>query len=223
VLRALLIDGFESVELVEALSAFVTAKGRPLRVSVLQQAADLTLPQSHSLLVVREPQRAQTARLVKGLEVLQVDDEAQLPLRVAARIGASANLEGALVFYLRQRHGIDASAVVSTSGSFRGVAWREIEGEELAELSGVMVPVPVEGSVTLQADGGVSAVRGAEPTPEDLAEARSFVASLVHHGQVNTHTRGPGHQPGARASHEVVTDARGQRRLVRSRAGTRTR
>lgn len=216
VLRALLIDGFESAELVEALSAFVTAKGKPLRVSVLPQAADLTLPQSHSLLVVREPQRAQSARLVKGLEVLQVADESELPLRVAARIGASANLEGALAFYLRQRYGIDANAIVSASGSFRGVAWRGIEG--LAGLSGVLVPVPVEGSVTLQADGGVSTVTGAEPTPEDLAEARSFVASLVHHGQVHTHTGQP-----ARASHEVVTDARGQRRLVRSRAGTRQR
>ncbi|HTU60349.1 MAG TPA: hypothetical protein VMF89_17985, partial [Polyangiales bacterium] len=219
-LRALLIDGFDSAELVAALETFVTSKGKPLRVFVLPQADDLTLPQTYKvrlsmsecLAAVRELDRARSAQVVEGLEVMQVDDEAQLPLRVAARIGASANVETALTFYLRQRHTIEASSVVSASGSFRGAAWRELEG--LAELSGVMVPVPVEGSVTLRADGSVSAVSGAEPAPEAVAEARSFVLSLVQHGQVHTHTqRGHG-------SHEVVTDAQGQRRLVRLRTGT---
>ena len=229
-LRALLIDGFDSAELVAALEVFVTAKAKPLRVFVLPHAADLTLPQTYKvrlalsecLMVVREPERARSAQVMNGLEVLQVDDEAQLPLLVAARIGASANFERALAFYLRQRHGIDVNAVVSASGSFRGAAWRAIEGEELADLSGVMVPVPVQGSVTLRADGGVMAVTGAEPAPEDLAEARSFVASLVHHGQVHTHTPGQRGR-GSHGSHEVVTDARGQRRLVRLRTGTHQR
>jgi hypothetical protein len=211
VLRSLLIDGFESAELVEALKGFVTAKGKPLTVSVSPRGAELSAAKDR-LLVVRQRERAQAAR-----QALQADDEAEVPLLVAARIGAAENLAGALAFYLKQRHGVESSTVVSASAErieFRAVAWRQIEGEELADLSGVWVPVPVAGCVTLREDGGVSAVTGAEPAPEDIAEAKNFALSLVRHGQVHTHM--PGQR--TRASHEVVTNAQGMRRLVRARA-----
>lgn len=232
-LRALFIDEVTSPELVAVLRTLANAKGKPLEVAVLAGDADLTAPQrcqsalraagsraalGDCMLVVRDAERAVAAQL----PVLQVDDEAELPLLVAARIagGSSANLEAALAFYLRLRQGLELSSIVSASAErivFRALAWRAVEGKQLADLSGVFMALPVEGSVTLRTNGGVLAATVSEPSPDDLAEARNYLASLVQHGQVNTHTQGQL----ARATHEIVTDQAGQRRLVRLRSGAR--
>ena len=147
------------------------------------------------------------------------DDEAELPLLVAARVAAavSGNLTGALSYYLKTRHAVELSAVVSATSErvdFQGVAWRAVTGTELFDLSGILVPLPVVGFVTLRADGGVVTVTVSEPADDAMTEARNFVASLVHHGQVSAHTKG-------QRTHEIVADAQGQRRLMRVRSGTR--
>ncbi|HET8933918.1 MAG TPA: hypothetical protein VFN67_10785 [Polyangiales bacterium] len=221
VLRRVLIDGVVSAEVVAAIEGFATAKGKPLEVSLLEPGADLkssglrgVAKRAECLLAVRE------AEQVKGAELaaLQFDDEAELPLLIAARV--AGNLEPALAFYLKQRHAIDLNAVVNASAEridFQGTAWRALTGAELANLSGVLVHLTVEGFVTLRADGGVAAVTVSEPTQDETTEARNFVASLVHHGQISTHR--PGQR--ARGTHEITTDAQGQRRLVRVRAGAR--
>jgi len=220
VLRLVLIDGVVSAELVAVIEGFDNAKGKPLEVRLLEPGAESYesalrgVSKRECLLVIRDAERANGA----ALDVLQLDDEAELPLLIAARV--AGNLEPALAFYLQQRRAIELNAVVNASAEridFRGMAWRAVTGAELADLSGVLVPLPVEGFVTLRADGGVVTVTVSEPTQDETTEARNFLASLVHHGQVSTHI--PGQR--ARGTHEIVTDAQGQRRLVRLRAGTR--
>lgn len=227
-LRVLLSDVVFSPEVLGVLEAFVDSKGRAIKIAQLPPDADLGSALSYRsasgaalsecLLVVRDAERARAAAQV--VQTLLFDDEAELPLLVAARLGASANLAPALGFYLQVHQRIESSAIVSASAErvdFRGMAWRVVTGEELLDLSGVLVPFSVVGFVTLRADGGVVTVTVSEPTSDEVSEARNFVASLVHHGQVSTHIPGQN----ARGTHEIVTDALGQRRLVRARSGAR--
>lgn len=230
-LRLVLIDGVVSADVLAVIGAFTNALGKPLSAATLEPSADLTVPDSYQsalraggrrvplsacLLAVRDAARARGAPVPN---VLQFDDEAELPLLVAARVAAagSANLTAALRYYLNNRRAFELSAVVSATSErvdFQGVAWRAVTGEELFDLSGVLVPLPVVGFVTLRADGGVVTVTVSEPAADAMTEARNFVASLVHHGQVSAHTTG-------RRTHEIITDAQGQRRLMRVRSGTR--
>jgi hypothetical protein len=223
VLRRVLIEGVVSTEVVAVIEGFSNAKGKPLEVCLLEPGADLNAEssalrgaakRSECLLAVRDPDRAKGAELA----VLKFDDEAELPLLIAARV--AGNLEPALGFFLKQRRAIELNAVVNASAEridFRGMAWHALTGAELADLSGVLVHLTVEGFVTLRADGAVASVTVSEPTQDETTEARNFLASLVHHGQVSTHI--PGQR--ARGTHEIVTDGQGQRRLVRARAGAR--
>jgi hypothetical protein len=190
------------------------------------------------LLVSGDTERARAARLVSGLAVLcfspsssrgtpatpnEFDDWAQLPLLVAARMRgeSQANLEVALKAYLHSRHDLELASIEPGATAqhlkFRANAWRPIEGDNLGKASGVLAPLPVEGDVTRDADGRVASVAVSEPSDETLSEARNFVASLVHHGQLETHAQGQR----ARGTHQIVVDAQGKRRLVRSRVSYR--
>jgi hypothetical protein len=80
------------------------------------------------------------------------------------------------------------------------------------ELADVHAPFPVEGQVTLGPLGQIRSVRLAEPAAPDLLEAAALVRSLARHGQL----RGWGGRADA-ATHDLETDARGRRKLVRKR------
>jgi hypothetical protein len=239
VLRVVLIDAPESADLLAALQPFVTGGGKPLKVGVLERTADLAdahtyqaalrtlgtrAPLHECLLASSDAERARAAQSVKGLGVLHFDDPAELPLRVAVRIGGDsvANQEGALraYFHAQARRDLDLTSIESSTPeriAFRATAWRPVEGEVLGDASGVRAPFPVEGVVTLRSDGGIESLKTSQPSADELNDARSFVASLVHHGQLETHEQGQR----ARGTHQIVIDAHGQRRLVRARTGHR--
>jgi hypothetical protein len=153
-----------------------------------------------------------------GSSEFDFDDWAQLPLLVASQLGSrsSSNLEHALAVYLRARHDLELTALEPSSTPetvrFRATSWVAVAGETLGELSGVRVAFAVEGEVARRADGQVETTHFSEPSAEELRETTNFVASLVHHGQLETHAKGQH----ARGTHQIVVDARGQRRLVRS-------
>jgi hypothetical protein len=71
----------------------------------------------------------------------------------------------------------------------------------------------VEVNVKLDDKGRVRSVSGDQPDPESVKEAASFVEALEDNKQV-THKSGP-LEPGT--THQVETDAQGQKRLVRKR------
>jgi hypothetical protein len=237
VLRVVLIDSPESADLLAALQPLATASGKPLKVGALEPGADLAdvktyqaalrklgtrAPLHDCLLASSDTERARAAESVTGLTVLQFDDPAELPLRVAAQIGgdSTANHACALRAYLHSRRDLDLTSIESSTPdriAFRATAWRAVEGDELGVASGVHAPLPVDGVVMLRSGGRVESLEISEPSDEDQREARNFVASLVHHGQLQTHAQGQR----ARGTHQIVIDARGERRLVRSRAGHR--
>jgi hypothetical protein len=234
VLQVVLIDASGSADVVAALESLVNAKGKPLKVGLIERAADLADVRTYQaalrglgsqaaladcLLVVDADARAEAAQRVQGLGLLRVrvHEVAGLPLLVAARIGADslANLERALGWFLRARYGLDLTSVVSSTPeriAFRALAWRVVEGDELGDVSGVRAPFAVEGLVTCDGAGRVESLQASEPSDDQLTEARNFVASLLHHGQLQAQRAG--------SSHEIVTDAQGQRRLVRLRTGS---
>jgi hypothetical protein len=159
------------------------------------------------------------------LEDLQhdFDDWLQLPLMIVKLLRAetTANLEHALRTYLAARYDLELTAIESGSTAeqvgFRATLWAPLEGDDLGEAVGVRAPFAVGGTACRRADGQVESIRISEPSAEELKEAADFVASLMHHGQLESHARG---QP-TRGTHQIVVDVHGDRRLVRARVGDR--
>ncbi|HKP56973.1 MAG TPA: hypothetical protein VJV78_09645 [Polyangiales bacterium] len=232
VLRVVLIDAPDAANVVAPLERLVTAAGKALKVGLLaRDSAPSDLKAAVRELGSRAPltdcliasSDAARARVASDVAVLVFHDRSELPLLVAARIGESAapkNLEHALRFYLQSRHNLDLTAVEHSTLeriSFRATAWHPLEGADLGDASGVSAPFPVEGIVARRPDGGVESVKISEPSDEALQEARSFVASLVQHGQLESHAAGQrGH-----GTHRITVDAQGRRRLIRSRVSYR--
>ena len=80
----------------------------------------------------------------------------------------------------------------------------------------MQVAIPVEGTVTRGSKGEVRAAAPMQPSAEQIAEAASFVRSLATHGQIAGRAA-TGFQ---RATHQIETDQKGNRRLVRKRFTT---
>ncbi|HMH54350.1 MAG TPA: hypothetical protein VK548_29210 [Candidatus Acidoferrum sp.] len=150
-----------------------------------------------------------------GANRFDFDDWSQAPLLVAHLIEPGENGEAAVKTYLSGVRGLDDVSVEPTADGFtmHGRVWRPISGPGLGELEGVHVSFPVEGHFTRGPRGAVEDLRVGEPSTEQLAEAASFVRSLVRNKQI-----GPASGRGvSRPTHEVAVDEQGRRRLVRKR------
>lgn len=152
-----------------------------------------------------------------GASRFDFDDWSQAPPLVAHLIEPDANGEAAVKTYLSGVRGLDDVSVEPTANgdtfTVRGRLWRPVSGPGLGELEGVHVSFPVEGHFTRGPRGAVEDLRVGEPSTEQLAEAASFVRSLVRHGQIGSASgRGV-----SRPTHEVAVDEQGRRRLVRKR------
>jgi hypothetical protein len=125
----------------------------------------------------------------RGSRTFDFDDWLQAPPMVAHLVGGAGgpNAEAALRRHLSHSHGFD--------------------------LQEVDAPFSVEGEVTRGPEGQVRAVRLAEPALSDVAEAASLVRSLARHGQI----QGSGTEHMGAATHDIETDDRGRRKLVRKR------
>lgn len=153
-----------------------------------------------------------------GSGAFEFDDWLQAPAMVAHLLGAAGgpNAEAALRHHLSHSHGFDVQAVEGgrrgSTTTVRGTLWKAVGPSAGHELEDVHVPFPVEGEVTLGPGGQVRSVRLAEPAEPDVLEAAALVRSLARHGQL----RGSGGRAGA-ATHDLETDDRGRRKLVRKR------
>ena len=153
-----------------------------------------------------------------GSATFDFDDWLQAPAMVAHLMGAlgGPNAEAALRQHLRHSHGFDVQAVEGAgrgpTTTVRGTLWKAVGPAAGAELADVHAPFPVEGQVTLGPRGQIRSVRLAEPPAPDVLEAAAFVRSLARHGQLG----GSGGRADA-ATHDLETDARGRRKLVRKR------
>ncbi len=95
----------------------------------------------------------------------------------------------------------------------RATKWTPVSGSTLGLLDGILVPLPVDLEIRLDANGRVTSIQGSEPSAESLEEAAGFVESLAANRQVATDA-GP-LPPGT--THRVEVDPHGRRLLQRTR------
>jgi FMN phosphatase YigB (HAD superfamily) len=129
-----------------------------------------------------------------------------------------AGLAPSLSIWLEASEGLEVTALQPAAreadgpSSVRGSgrSWVPLEGGDLGELEGAMVPVPVSLAIDLDEHGGVAKVEHGHPDAEAVAEATRFAKSLLERGEIAL-------EGDSRAScpWEVRADARGRRRLQR--------
>ena len=185
------------------------------------------VPLNECLLVTEDPTHIQavhqnlymaTLRFrSSGSTEFDFDDWSQAPMLIANRISAhlSANVEAALKVHLAAAHGVElvSVATASPSGTLKvgATTWQPISVPGFDELQNVLVSVPVEGRVTLGPKGEIRSVGLERPSGEQVAEVASYVRSLAKHGQIASDRS----QRTPAATHEIQTDEKGNRKLVR--------
>jgi hypothetical protein len=132
--------------------------------------------------------------------------------------GRPGNRAAAMAVSLEARHGLVGFTpdrghwLEAAGGSVRGHAQRlvQLTDPRLGPLAGVYVDLPTEVTVRLGPGGRVAGVSAPPPPADAVADAANFVSTLVKSGRVAL----PG-QPAVGATHAVVEDDAGRRRLVR--------
>lgn len=147
------------------------------------------------------------------------DDWSEAPGLIANIVAPDqhANAHAAIKAHLAAK-GIDMltaePAESSSETRFSGQVWSPISVPGFEDLQDVHVAIPVEGKVTRGRKGEVRSVAPKQPSAGQIAEATSFVRSLATHGQIAGQ---PGKKPIRGATHQIETDEKGNRRLVRKR------
>lgn len=153
-----------------------------------------------------------------GSNEYDFEDWADAPGLIANLVAPSqdANIHAALKAHLAAK-GIDLLTFEPEDSSgavkFSGQIWSPISVPGFKSLQEVYVAIPIKGKVTRGEKGKVRSAKPKQPSTEELAEATSFVRSLATHGQI----AGQGGKPAMGPTHEIETDKKGNRRLVRKR------
>jgi hypothetical protein len=138
-----------------------------------------------------------------------------IELSKGIRVTSAEELAAALRPVLASQHGIELVSLEGdpSRGVVRGRAkvWIPLERNDLAQLKGVHVPLPVDVEVRLERRRAT--VTAADPADADVNEAASFVAGLVARGEVDPEPS----KTAAGATHRVELDAQGRRLLKRAR------
>jgi hypothetical protein len=144
------------------------------------------------------------------------DDWSEAPLLVSQLIGVedSHNLELGLKLRLAASHEMELISMKNKSagGKIRGKAQKWHPVPLPGKKGKVQVPIPVDVEIDVGKKGRIRSVKG-QPDSEAVADATSFVESLEANKQV---TDKPGPLPPG-ATHQIETDKKGQKRLVRKR------
>lgn len=82
-------------------------------------------------------------------------------------------------------------------------------------LGDVMVAVPVRGSVELDAQGSLAGAAIADPSAEEIGEARAYALTLIETGAVRGLSHGRTGGPPPRPTHEVEAAPAGARVIRR--------
>ena len=196
---------------------FTTALRRLGTTATLEQCLLITEEEAH-INAVRSQLGMQALLFRKaGAARFDFDDWSQAPLLVAHLVEPEENGAAAMKAYLAGVRGLDDVSVEPTASphafTVRARMWSPVSGPGLGDLDGVLVSFPVEGTFARGSRGAVENLRIGEPSTEQLAEAVTFVRSLVHNKQVGGASGGGISRP----THEVTVDERGRRRLVRKR------
>jgi beta-phosphoglucomutase-like phosphatase (HAD superfamily) len=188
----------------------------------------VTLPLEDCLLVTEEASHIHDARTILKMKALQFrnagsgqadfEDWAEAPALIADLVAPHqiANIQAAAKAHLAAQ-GVDLlqSEPGNAPGTLRffGQMWSPIPVPGFKDLQNVQVEIPVEGEIRQGPKGEVRSIAPLRPSQEMVAEVASFVRGLAANGRIATDPakRGPG------TTHEITTDEKGNRRLVRYR------
>ncbi len=143
----------------------------------------------------------------------------EAPLLVAHLVAPNSgkNMNIALSVRLAAMYGLELvsmdSAVPSTHIHGRAKKWQPATNPDRSEGESICVPLPVDVDIELDQSAHIRSVRVGEPDRELLNEAAAFIETLEANRQI-AHGSNP-MPPGA--THQLVTDEKGQTRLVRRR------
>jgi FMN phosphatase YigB (HAD superfamily) len=172
------------------------------------------------LFITEDSAHIKKARETLKMKTLQFridfNDWAEAPALIGNLVAPQqpTNTHAAIKAHLAAR-GIDL--LKSEPGASRGAmkyfgqVWSPISVPGFKDLDDIHVAVPVEGKVSRGPKGEIRSV-ATKPSAEAVAEATSFARSLAMHGQIAGQKKGI-----EGATHQIETDNKGKRRLVRKR------
>ena len=152
-----------------------------------------------------------------GSSQFDFDDWAEAPALIANLVAPhqESNTQAAIKAHLATK-GIDMLGSEQAGSpdemTFSGQMWSPISVPGFDDLKDVHVAIPVEGKVTRGRKGEVRSV-AKQPSAEQVEEVSSFVRSLAEHGQIAGHAG----KDAKGTTHQIETDKKGTRRLVRKR------
>jgi hypothetical protein len=216
---------FEPVKKRVTLSTHAGARKPDRRIfeKAMQRLGASTIPFKDCLLITEESGHIQKARTELHMQTLQFrvafHDWAEAPALIAHLVAPhqfanttaviKARLAEQGVELVSAEPGEDADSV-----RVHGQVWRPVSIPGFKDLQDVQVAIPVEGNMPRKRKKDTQKPAGiAPPSAETVAEVASFVKSLATHGQI----AGPDGKPTGGATHQIETDEKGNRRLVRKR------
>lgn len=192
------------------------------------QRLGATGPLEECLLITENADHIDKARNQLHMQVLQFrapgashfdfDDWAEAPALLANLVAPHqfANTHAAIKAHLAAQ-GIEllTAEPAETPGALQvsGQVWRPVSVPGFADLDDVRVAIPVEAQIARGSKGEFKSSALDIPSAEQVAEATAYVRSLATQGQIagqpGKHTNPP--------THEIETDEKGNRKLVRKR------
>jgi len=125
-------------------------------------------------------------------------------------------LSHALLEMLKNDHGITAFATLSQNGhtiNGQGMRLVQLNRQDLGNLSGVFVEIPVDISLETTDQQALDKVHVQKISDEDIEEAVSHIQRLARRGQIDSVSQAAT----SMATHTIETDNKGRRVLVRCR------
>jgi hypothetical protein len=189
----------------------------------LQRLGASSVPLEDCLLITENADHVRKVRRQLRMKALQFqvdfDDWAEAPELIAHLVTPNqfANAAAALKEHLAE-HGVDLVSAEpgddEDSARVHGQVWRAVSVPGFEDLQDVQIAIPVEGTVSRKKKNSSKKIEElAQPSEDQVAEAVSYVKSLATHGPI----AGGSGKPAHRATHEIETDEKGNRKLVRKR------
>jgi hypothetical protein len=153
-----------------------------------------------------------------GSSKFDFDDWSEAPALIANLVAPHqlTNTHAAIKTHLATQ-GVDlletTPAKLPDTMKFTGQVWRRVSVPGFENLQDVQVAIPVEGEVTRGPKGEFRLGTVTRPSAGQVSEATSFVRSLARHGQI----AGQATKGATGTTHQIETDDKGNRRLVRKR------
>jgi len=184
----------------------------------LQECLFITENAAH-IKAARETLEMQTLRFRSaGSNQFDFEDWAQAPALIAGLVAPNqpANTHAAIKAQLAAQ-GVDLLKLENTAApnemKITAQAWTPVSLPGHEDLKDLLIAIPVGGKMKRGSKGEVTSTKLEKPSTEQISEATDFVRSLAAHGQIES----PGGKGGSGATHEIKTDEKGKRRLVRKR------